>query len=494
MRALSIFRLTTVALVAIVFGALFNYLFFAKYPGVSFFVFVVLLLAALLSFFYFYKIEFNKSAWWLALPILFFSGMVGVRDSMVLLVFNVLVTLGLLLVFVAHATGKSPKNYLFVDFLKTAIVLPLRLLGKTFSVLGRLLTINKNLKHNQKTGQILKGLVITIPIFLFFLALLASSDLVFGKLVSNVFSINISARGIAQLWWWFFAAFVCLGSWAFVLESSTTQFIGPPMQQERKYKFGKIEAGILFGAISFLFLAFVIVQIKYLFAGQNAISQFGFTYAEYAHKGFAELIFVALLTFVLIFATEKYLEKQNGSHAAWFKIFSGVLIFLVLVIMASAFLRLTTYEQAYGYTVPRILVQSFIVWLAAVFVWLCYKIVKSTPEHSFAFGVFVLVIAFFVFFNLLNPDAFVAKKNIDQFAKQGTLDTHYFELLSSDAMPEIAKLVNFQGYQNKYGVSLAYVGETMLQNKKYQLKDSPWQSFNFSRNHVLKLTANAGMQ
>ncbi|HZD60956.1 MAG TPA: DUF4153 domain-containing protein, partial [Anaerolineae bacterium] len=59
------------------------------------------------------------------------------------------------------------------------------------------------------------------------------------------------------------------------------------------------ESVILLGSVNGLLAFFIVIQFTYLFGGAHNIAAQGFTYAEYAHRGFFELVAVALLSFVV---------------------------------------------------------------------------------------------------------------------------------------------------------------------------------------------------
>ncbi|MBI4734169.1 MAG: DUF4173 domain-containing protein, partial [Rubrobacteridae bacterium] len=61
-----------------------------------------------------------------------------------------------------------------------------------------------------------------------------------------------------------------------------------------------IEASIILGSICLVSLAFVYLQFAYLFNGSASISAQGFTYAEYAHRGFFELLIASLFSFIIL--------------------------------------------------------------------------------------------------------------------------------------------------------------------------------------------------
>lgn len=474
-------NLWLVAGVSLIFGILFNFLFFNKNIGISFFVYFGLIILSLFIFLNKFQIAYNKKTLWYLAPILFFSLMVGVRGSEFLLFWNVVLTFALVLLFAHHLVGRSIRNYLFLDYLITGIVLPLKMVGKSFGSIGRLLSSGNGIKEGSKLKQIIKGIVITLPVVVVFLILLSSADLAFNKFLASVFSFHISDENIAQFILTIFFTFVWLGFYSFILENVNAQEVPAVPEQISSFKLGRIEAQILFGTLNFIFLLFVAVQIRYLFAGHSAITTLGFTYAEYAHKGFGELVVVALLTFGLVLFAERFVEKKESNHMNWFKIFISVLVALTLLIMASAFIRLSIYEQAYSFTLLRVLVQAFIIWLVLIFLWMGYKILFSVNNRQFIFGIFVSVSTFFILFNLFNPEAFIVHKNVEQFAKSGKLDTEYLSTLSADAVPEIAKLIDMSGFTNKEDKELSIVAKDILELKYNEAKISSWQEFNFSR-------------
>ena len=51
--------------------------------------------------------------------------------------------------------------------------------------------------------------------------------------------------------------------------------------------------------VALLFAAFVLVQFRYFFGGAQNIGLQGFTFAEYARRGYGELMAVAFLSLLL---------------------------------------------------------------------------------------------------------------------------------------------------------------------------------------------------
>lgn len=168
----------------------------------------------------------------------------------------------------------------------------------------------------------------TIPVFLFFLALLSSADAVFKHFVTNALNVdfNIQEDVVAQIWWTVFFAVIWLGAYTYILEHANKEEVSVSPVVSRR-GLGNIESGILFATLNALFITFVSVQIRYFFAGHDAVTKLGYTYAEYAHKGFGELVFVAIFTFALIFLAERYVERNDANKpSVVFKSLTSVLI------------------------------------------------------------------------------------------------------------------------------------------------------------------------
>lgn len=489
MQKLSARNVYMVTLVSLILGLLFNYFFFDKIVGISFFAYIIVAFAVI--FFLFKRNDFalKNTVWWYVVPILFFSGMVGIRDSIFLMFWNFVMVLGLLLLLARELTGKNAKDYILLDYLKTGVIFPVKFLGRAFNAMGRMVFINKNIQEGQKIFQVIKGVLITLPVIFFFVVLLSSADLVFNRLVSNIFNFSLNEETKAQIFIVGVITFIWLGLSVYILENRDEKQSESRQVAPASYWLGNIEANILFGSLNVLFLIFVAIQIRYLFAGHDAVTRLGFTYAEYARRGFAELIFTALLTFGLIYFVDKFIQPDNKDRLPVFKVLAGASILLVMVIMASGFVRLNVYESAYSFTLMRFLVQAFIIWLAIVFLWLFYKIISGLEERRFFFGILISVLAFFAILNILNPDAFIAKKNIEQFAKNGKLDTKYIFSLSADSVPAIVPLLEMESYRDKYGEVLSRVAARELKDRKLNLEESRryWQSNNLSRNNAFYL-------
>jgi hypothetical protein len=216
------------------------------------------------------------------------------------------------------------------------------------------------------------------------------------------------------------------------------------------------------------------VQFSSLFGGQTRVlTEVGLTSSEYARIGFAQMVTAALLTLGLI----GFAWFTGGANNVAFRVSAAALVVLDLVMLGSAFQRLTLYEKAYGWTQLRLVVHVFIIWLAFVLIGVLIALVINRFRWI-VFATLALGFGALVTLNVINPDSFVASHNIERYAATGRLDTTYFSYLSEDAVPAItAALPTLPAKQQRATVEALRGGLacSVLGN------DHPWFSFNLAR-------------
>ena len=193
----------------------------------------------------------------------------------------------------------------------------------------------------------------------------------------------------------------------------------------------------MLGAVDLLFFIFVLFQVRYLFGGEANITAAGYTYSEYARRGFGELVAVAVLSLGMIMTLGMFGKREGSGEVRIFHGLSTALVALLGVILASALMRLLLYENAYGFTRQRTYTHVFIFWMAAglaVFLLLLYR----GELRRFAPAVALGVLGFGVTLNLMNLDAFIVRRNVDRYWGGAGLDTSYLLSLSEDAAPALA--------------------------------------------------------
>lgn len=203
------------------------------------------------------------------------------------------------------------------------------------------------------------------------------------------------------------------------------------------FTLGSVEIGVILGLINLLFLSFVIVQVQYLFGGMELVQNTpDFKLAEYARRGFGELVAVSALVLPMLLASHWLIRKQNSFTETLFRILAGVQIALLFVIMVSAAQRLflLTGNLGYGLTTVRLYPMISMIWLAIVFVWFGLTVLRGARRH-FAWGALWSAFLILGATHVLNPDAFIVKTNIALMQQGREFDADYNSGLSDDALP-----------------------------------------------------------
>lgn len=206
------------------------------------------------------------------------------------------------------------------------------------------------------------------------------------------------------------------------------------------FTLGRVETIIILGLVDLLFLAFVVFQLPYLFGGMDLVQTTpDLKLADFARRGFGELVAVAFLVLPLLLASHWLLRRDERRNETIFRVLAGVQIGLLFVIMASAMQRLVllTGELGYGWTTVRFYPMVVMIWLAVVFVWFGWTVLRGR-RNNFAWGALWSAIVILAATNLMNPDDFIARKNIQLMQQGREYDAWYHTYqLSDDAVPAL---------------------------------------------------------
>ena len=196
-----------------------------------------------------------------------------------------------------------------------------------------------------------------------------------------------------------------------------------------------VELNVALGAVTGLFLVFVIVQARWLFGGAEVLqASTGLTVAQYARRGFFQLVAAAALVLPLLLAADAASRDASPAAHRIARILSASLLALVFVVMASAMQRMTLYTQRFGLTDQRLYATAFMGWLAVVFAWYVITTLRGRPLRFSAGPIVAGIIAVFTL-AAANPDALIARVNLARAHEGAPVDGNYLAQLSVDAAP-----------------------------------------------------------
>ena len=469
----------TITALALLLAVIFDYLFFDKVIGLSVFVFATIIVGLLWWLSARFKYSY-KSSLWLAVPILFFALMPAIRANLFLNALNILAIGGLLLLTFRELLQEHVTRFGIPDYFKTIFQVPLRIITSSKRPLRFSLNQFRE-SSNAAWRRILIGVVMALPILVIFTILFSSADLAFKQSVTSVFNIHLSDEFFGHSFILLAIFVVSLGTLEYLFKPTGTTTIVTEVKPTEETSGREVEIQVFLYLIAALFLVFIIFQITYLFGGDVNITNRGFTYAEYARRGFWELLAVASATLVILFFADSY-TRRGESRKKWFTIPSSIIILEILVIITSAFKRLMLYQDAYGMTLLRFYVAGFIIFLGVIFVLLGIKFIYEKKENFFAFASLLTIIAFLVGVNLINPDAFIARENISNFNETGKIDVKYLGNLSADALPQVLEIYPRLSEEDK-----AIVQEALnAHREELEVSEKHWQSNNYSRSKALE--------
>jgi hypothetical protein len=296
----------------------------------------------------------------------------------------------------------------------------------------------------RKAAAVARGLVIATPLVVVFGALFMSADAVFAQLVTNVFRFDFE-RIASHILLFSILAWLSTG---YLRGFLTGTELPPPRALWRdgaRFAFvpnrptlGITEVATALVALDLLFLLFVIVQFRYLFGGDALVQVTpDLTYAEYARRGFFELVFAVVLVVPVLLAADWLLDRRTRRDALVFRGLAGVQIGLVLAITASALQRLRLYHASYGLTESRFYAMVLLIWIGAMLFWLAATVLRGRRD-SFAFGTLASGLATIALLFVINPDAVIARTNVARMASADArvrFDVAYATSLSADAVP-----------------------------------------------------------
>ena len=129
-----------------------------------------------------------------------------------------------------------------------------------------------------------------------------------------------------------------------------------------------------------VFAVFVGVQFAVLFgSAEHVLQTAGLTYAEHARSGFWQLLAVTALGLGVLAFDSRWAPHRTPQERAVKRGLLAALAVLTMVVVASAIHRMWLYQQAYGFTVLRLLVLTCELWLGAGFLIALVAVLRLRP-------------------------------------------------------------------------------------------------------------------
>lgn len=359
-----------------------------------------------------------------------------------------------------------------VEFLEEAFGSIIETIAKLF----KKKEINK--KKNETMRKIILGIVITIPILIVVLILLASADTIFFSeivnLLFNVFSLGIfeSEAYVNLFLRIIIILFLSVYLIALLYNILEDNFCDNDVKSKEKKGIDKIIGNTVLTILNIVYLVFCYIQISALFMKMG--NMLDYEYATYARQGFFQLMAVSLINLSLILIT--FRRNDQDKRLNYTKIMNICLAIFTLIILCSSFYRMYLYEQEFGYTFLRLMVYFVLITEAILIIATIMYIIGMKIKLSKTF--FVVIVSMYIIVNYINIDNMIAKNNIDRYFASETkkeIDLNYLQTLSVDATSQIKRLENVEDKELKYKV------ESCLYYLKNSATNTNFKNFNINR-------------
>lgn len=506
MESITLKSSSRIVLVGVLVGFAGDLMLYDQPPGISIPLFAAIILVALAIV---ARRETGDpyiwSNFWLALPILFLAAASAVRAMPFLRFLNIVGAL-ILLMLLAYGLKSKPVTKLNLGGYITALLATslVALLVPPPLLRDTLQELRDSDDETQPGGQtrrqmlrrVLVGIALALPFLCLFTLLFSSADLLFDKYLDDIIKDFTFGDLVGHTILTAILGWALIGGLGYALahprllparkksgDSANPQASPLTSAQHFGGLLSIVESSIVLYSVNALFVVFVAIQFAALFGGETFLQSQDLTYSEYARRGFFELVTAALVTLGLLLALDFATRREAAAHNRLFIAGAGLMIALTIVMLASAFLRMALYQEVYGYTHLRLFTHVFMVWLAALFVFFVV-ILARRKTGAFASGALIVAIGYMVTLNALNPDAFIAQRNINRYQPGAELDMRYLGGLSADATPYLVGLLERGAYPEEIRAEAGgYLGCQAARLERRQDK-AGWPSYHVSLNHA----------
>jgi hypothetical protein len=482
----------TTLITCFLFGIISIFLFDLHSWGLNVVVYGFLLLASLLLLRWLGKIPLTLLEYLLIIGSLFFIVALVWRDSLVLNSLSLLSLLAIAQLAFFIGCQRGLQHFYLSQILFNLMFFIFYSVGSFYQLIVREIQWQNIMLPWGKWGTgILRGLAITIPLLIIFGFLFATSDARFEAAIKQILSWSMNWEietgiryGIVFIGGsWIAAVILRAGVLNQGFISTSTEIIETPAS-----KLATIEVFIILAALNLLFASFIAVQFTYFFGGDVLVQSIdGPTYATYARRGFFQLVMVAILVMTLLLIIHWLYQPTRLKLIRFFQWLAIIIIFMTLIIEASAAHRMYLYMRVYGLTELRFYTSIFMGWLVILLIGFVFTVLRQQRAQFTLVALFtgLMVIGLL---HVINPDAQIAQVNLAQLSpqseqlqqskeqkKEQQFDAAYLTSLSADAIPSLIKQLPKIPQQQR-----CHLHRLLTKHPVFLDKTSDWRNWHWS--------------
>jgi hypothetical protein len=293
---------------------------------------------------------------------------------------------------------------------------------------------------SSRSRAIIKGSLLSVPLVLVLIALLASADPIIRWSTDRVEAWLPDWSFPPRVIFFVFLLVLTLGANALAVRQPAAKF--PQFRViDSRWTIGPTEQRMVLCSAAIVLWLFVLLQVSYLVHPPPAVTGTGVTFAEFARRGFGQLsVAVTLVGAIIILLEYARPADSTGRDRATVRRIEFSLVFALELILVSAFRRVILYEQAYGFTEDRVFAQMYMVGMALALVALAWELSHDKISISFGRRVAEIALAGVTVLVFWNYEAWIVNRNVDHAATGGRFDAQYLTThLSRNATPALIR-------------------------------------------------------
>lgn len=385
------------------------------------------------------EIKLTRFNCFLAVILYLFSLVYSITDNVLIEILDTLFLISGIGYFVySTAQGKKAlERFLPFALVKAIFEYPLKNFSLEFKAVNSCV---KSSKFGSNLKMIIIGLIVTIPLTSIVGILLMSADIGVANMLESILDL-IAAESIWQIVCQIIITIPCACYIFSMFYSNVHREKSAPLSDEECEKSINnakcVPNMIIYTAVTpicILYIMFFISQTNYFLSAFYGRLPEGYIYSVYARKGFFELCIISVINFVVILIINLLAKNSGRKKPLVLKIYSILLCFFTLIMIAVAISKMVIYISAYGLTRLRVYTMWFMILIALFFVIIGIKQLHfEFSAAKWGTAVFTVMFAVLCF---SRPDAAIAKYNIEMYnaGLLTELDINSLFELSDDAV------------------------------------------------------------
>lgn len=258
---------------------------------------------------------------------------------------------------------------------------------------------------------VLLGLLCAVPLTIVVVVLLMFSDSAFES-VMDTFLSGFANVSFALFWQIFFA--VPIGMYLFGAVFSSTKPAWSYSEEAPIYRF--LPPPIAYTAVTpicVFYMIYIITQLGYFTAAFGGELPEGYSYSEFARRGFFELCVIAVINLCVITLMQALVRRgDDDRRPKTLRVYTIIISVFTLLLITSALSKMILYIKELGMTQLRIYTSWFMLLLAVIFVIIIVLQIKEFSFWKVLFAAFSVMMGVLCFGNI---DGMIARYNVSAY-------------------------------------------------------------------------------